>query len=946
MVILLYGFMTPVHGGGENNIIISKEAGTITAKCTDGMDNSAMIAGDKIEIIGHLITKPSGGKLSGSSKSIDDSNGNSATDIELTPANSVTFKSQKKDFTGFDIEEYTYATDSVADGGKVAKPSDPSAPVSGWTFGGWYKEKTYTNAWDFDKDTVNSDITLYAKWIYETYTVSFNMMGHGNAIPQATVKQGLTIFQPDPTATGYTFGGWFKEEACSNRWDYQSDVVTSNMTLYAKWTPNTYTVTYDKNKPVSAEGNVAGTTANSTHTYDTPKNLTKNGYTLVSYNFNGWNTKADGSGTPYADEQSVKNLSSTKNATVTLYAQWIPEGATIYTVSFNMNGHGEAITSQKVVEGAKVPRPADPSAEGFTFDGWYKEPGCTNAWNFDIDTVTKDTTLYAKWTGDKPDPTPTPTPDPTPKPTPTPTPEPVVYGFTAAFDKTAVSVNEAGEALLTYTGSAQKPAVIVKNNGKLLCEGTDYTVKYTGNKDFSEAGGKAIVTGKGAYSGTRELKLLITKKKLSDAEITVGSTIVEKGKTANPVVMYGGAALKKGTDYTAGSVTDGKLTLTGAGNFDGTREVAVIELESKEYKKTAIKVTAKKVSRVYDGQPQTLTDSELVVKNADGKVLAKGTDYAVSYSANVNAGTVKYVVTGLNGYSGSSKKTFKITPAANAAFEVKKDKSEYDFVKSGVKPQFTVKAVLQGGRSETLTEGRDFNVTYSDNKKTGTGKAKLTFKGNFKGAKYKGSDTDFMIVPAKMTAENTVIVASDMVYNKSAKYQPVPVVTVNGETLAGTDFTRTYSETGKLTLEKGEIKICTLTVKVKTGNKAKYTDGTGGAGVTVSYRVISGSEKKDIRKAKVSVVQKGRTLKSVAYTGLPLTFDDLENADAAKLSMKIGSETLDAKAIADSFDITYADNTEKGKGKVMLSAKPDSKYIGAVTGTFKISSMVIGSAKK
>ncbi len=68
------------------------------------------------------------------------------------------------------------------------------------------------------------------------------------------------------------------------------------------------------------------------------------------------------------------------------------------TVSFNLQGHGSAIASKTVVKGSKVTAPSDPSASGYTFGGWYKEAGCTNAWNFSSDAVSADTELFAKWT--------------------------------------------------------------------------------------------------------------------------------------------------------------------------------------------------------------------------------------------------------------------------------------------------------------------------------------------------------------------------------------------------------------------------------------------------------------------------------------------------------------------------------------------------------------------
>ena len=69
----------------------------------------------------------------------------------------------------------------------------------------------------------------------------------------------------------------------------------------------------------------------------------------------------------------------------------------VYTVTFDSQG-GSSVSSSQVTGGSKVTKPATPSRSGYTFGGWYKDSGCTNAWNFDIDTVTGDMTLYAKWT--------------------------------------------------------------------------------------------------------------------------------------------------------------------------------------------------------------------------------------------------------------------------------------------------------------------------------------------------------------------------------------------------------------------------------------------------------------------------------------------------------------------------------------------------------------------
>lgn len=131
-----------------------------------------------------------------------------------------------------------------------------------------------------------------------------------------------------PAKTGYTFGGYFTEKNGSGTKYYNADGTSARAhdasvtKLYAKWTANTYTVKYNGNKPASASSNVSGSTAESSHTYDTAKKLTTNGFSLTGWSFDGWNTNADGTGTSYADGASVKNLTSTAGGTVSLYAVW------------------------------------------------------------------------------------------------------------------------------------------------------------------------------------------------------------------------------------------------------------------------------------------------------------------------------------------------------------------------------------------------------------------------------------------------------------------------------------------------------------------------------------------------------------------------------------------------------------------------------------------------
>ncbi len=194
-----------------------------------------------------------------------------------------------------------------------------------------------------------------------------------------------------PTRTGYAFAGWFEDVGCTKEITDNKGVYTptANKTLYAKWIANTYTVKYNGN------GATGGTTADNLHAYDVDKKLTKNGYTrayTVTYNHNytgstnisktatysfvNWNTAADGTGTKYANEATVKNLTDKNNDTFNLYAIWKSASLTY------------------------VPTRNDSNGNAYVFTGWYKEATCKNRVTDEKGVYTPNgtiTTLYAGW---------------------------------------------------------------------------------------------------------------------------------------------------------------------------------------------------------------------------------------------------------------------------------------------------------------------------------------------------------------------------------------------------------------------------------------------------------------------------------------------------------------------------------------------------------------------
>lgn len=175
------------------------------------------------------------------------------------------------------------------------------------------------------------------------------------------LPSGTLATRPDaPAATpGYTFGGWNKADGTA--WDYASDKVTDNITLYAKWAANTYTITFD----TAGGSEIAPITQDYGTVITAPKAPTREGYTFI-----GW-------------DKEIPTTMPAENMTVT--AQW---EINQYTITFDTNG-GSEITPITQDYGTAITAPADPTREGYTFIGWDTEiPTTMPAENI---------TLKAKW---------------------------------------------------------------------------------------------------------------------------------------------------------------------------------------------------------------------------------------------------------------------------------------------------------------------------------------------------------------------------------------------------------------------------------------------------------------------------------------------------------------------------------------------------------------------
>ena len=164
-----------------------------------------------------------------------------------------------------------YAKQVLPSGTLATRPDAPAATPD-YTFGGW--NKVDGTAWDYASDKVTDNITLYAKWAANTYTITFDTAG-GSEIAPITQDYGTNITAPaDPTREGYTFIGWDKE--------IPTTMPAENMTVTAQWEINQYTITFDTN----GGSEIAPITQDYGTAITAPANPTREGYTFI-----GWDTE-------------------------------------------------------------------------------------------------------------------------------------------------------------------------------------------------------------------------------------------------------------------------------------------------------------------------------------------------------------------------------------------------------------------------------------------------------------------------------------------------------------------------------------------------------------------------------------------------------------------------------------------------------------------------------
>ena len=281
--------------------------------------------------------------------------------------------------------------------GMMRQPMTPTR--DGYTFAGWYwvsdlsvltEEQKDLNKVDFTQPVTKPHVTMYAQWVKNQdeinvlYAANGGQFADGNDTMQGVADSDGMMRQPaEPTRDGYTFAGWYwvsdlsgltDEQKDLNKVDFSQSVAgKEHVTVFAQWTKNAdqneIDVLYAANGGQFATGETfqQGVT-DSDGMMRQPAAPTRDGYT-----FDGWYWHADYSG--YTDEQKAADkvdFSQPVQSDVNIYAQWTKNAdaqVEQITVKFVDNFNGTE-SSAEVKKGEAVAKPADPTYDGWTFEGW------------------------------------------------------------------------------------------------------------------------------------------------------------------------------------------------------------------------------------------------------------------------------------------------------------------------------------------------------------------------------------------------------------------------------------------------------------------------------------------------------------------------------------------------------------------------------------------------
>ena len=801
-----------------------------------------------------------------------------------------------------------------------------------YTFSGWYTDQSLTTPAPSFPAKVTGSVTYYAKYV-AGYQVSYNLAGgkFSDGSTSATEKHNVdttVVVKEAPTRKGYKFTGWTVEGLDGTTTINSGESFTmpnGNVTLTANWqeqkiadyitlTPTDVIKTYDGNTYAAGTATVKSKT-----TSPIPTDL------KIEYSVDGKTWTTDPStitATNVSDSKTVKVRVSSDNYTGKLEGteelKIIPATLTVKTEGATRAYNGKALKAAGKITGF-----VNGETAKFTVTGSQTTVGQSKN-TYEIDWKDKDTTAkkgnytISEDLGDLVVVTKSIIPD---------------GPNTPEEKKTGIKVTAPKDT--TYSGNEQKREPVIEDSktGKTL-DKDDYSLSYS--TDVTNAGTVTItVTGKGNYTGKFEVTYKINprevtlksetaskpydgtaltkpavtvsgdgfvKGEVSDIKATGSVTTVSEGEVTNTITFT------KGKDYKVGNYTivkdEGKLSITAQSIDPGTDP----EKPNPDY--TGAKVNSPS-DKVYDGKEHkwspTVTDKT--------KTLELGKDYTVEYSTSdfTNVGTIEVTITGIGNYSGTVKRSYKVTS------------KEYTVTTESATKTYSGTALTAGGKVEGIVSGETVEFTTTGSQ-TEVGTSKNTYELVWKSAKAtnytlakesigeltvkaKSIVPDDKDTPESEKTGITVNEPSDSKYD-GKEHREVLTVTdtkTGKELVAGTDYSVTYSSD----------LVNAGTVKVTVAGLGNYTGS-----FTKTYKITKRSV--TLTSATVSKVYDGSALTNTSIT---VSGDGFVEGEGATYSVtgtqtEVGNSAnafeykLNEKTLASNYNIT------KVVGTLTITAAP------------------------
>ena len=448
----------------------------------------------------------------------------------------------------------------------------------------------------------------------------------------------------------------------------------------------------------------------------------------------------------------------------------------------------------------------------------------------------------------------------------------------------------------TYTGTAITPTVTLQNNSgsSSLVENTDYTVSYTNNTNAATGNDEnpptVTVTGKGNYNGSLSTTFDIFKADFSNIVIADIDDQSYTGSAIEPTLNV---------TFNGNTVAADEYSATYSNNTNlGTATVTLMSSQknfsesktgiSKNFNIVAISIANATFSTISD---QTYTGAAITPEptvTVNGNTLKKGTDYSLTYSSNINAGTATITASGIGNYTGTTSTTFKITSKTLTDAMVTLSATSFTYNGNVQKPTVTV---TDG--TTTLKEKSDYNLTNDGGTAVGTYSVSVVGTGN-----YSGTITKNFTISANNTTLTVTLGTATYTYDGTAK-QPAVTVKAGETTLAATDYDVAYTN---------NVNAGTATVSV-TG-KGNYAGSTGSATFTITAKALTDAMV---------------TLSATTFT---------YNGSVQKPTVTIADGTTTLK---EGTDYTLTNNGGTAVGTYNVSVVGKGNYSGTITKNFTIS---------